>query len=220
MFHAAFTSARRDVSYCGGAAGQNRRRTAARDRRPSARRCTGGRRRARSRSRRASRSSMVWSSVTALMNLASTAAGPSTGRSTSARVGIAAARAEPAAVERGDGIRIGQRVLDVAVGREQAAGREPAAERVARAGACRRSPRRSRGVRISRPPHRARLPSSPSVTHTSGEANSLAIASSARPGLVVAGQLARKVLRGDDRVDLPQQIGDAGANPLDVDNRR
>ena len=137
-------------------------------------------------------------------------------RSTSSAAGRPAAGSERAAVQRRDRVRVGEDVLDVAVGLPEAAGGERAAEHVAGAGAVHARRPGTRACESRGPPQRARLPSAPSVTQTSG-ALELARHHLERPAeVLVAGQRGRKILGGDDRVDLAQQIGDAGTDLLDV----
>src|SRR5882672_3695759 len=130
----------------------------------------------------------------------------------------AAARSERPAIERRDGVGVRQHVLQILFGRPETAGGEGAAKDVAGAGAVDAVDlKRGRANLAAVAPREAPLRSERHGHHGRAELTSHRRERAAQ--IFVARQRGRKLLRGDDRVDLLEQIGDARPHLLDGDDR-
>src|SRR5436309_2931888 len=130
----------------------------------------------------------------------------------------ASPRSQCSTIQRRNGVGVREYVFEFVVRRPQTAGRKRAAKDVAGAGAVDAIDLERRRTNLaSATPGEAALVTKRDRDDRGAELASHRFERAAQ--LLMTGQRGGKLLRRDDRVDVLQQIGDAGPHLLDVDDR-
>ena len=124
---------------------------------------------------------------------------------------------ERPAVQGGRGVGVGQHILDIRIQGPKARRDERAPEDVARTGAVQTVHlKRRRADQTAGAPGQASLVAQRDARDARAELPRHGFERT--PGIFVAGQRGGKILGGDDRVDILQQLADARPDLLDVDD--